>query len=121
MLHEFKEVLLPILEELDEHDFDEAVIASPDCTVSIRVNSARQSNAVGPAMVLAPKAGNIEFVPKIRDGLRIAADDEVATLQILDRKIAVLAGISGTIRKLHSETGGFVQYGQPLLEIAPGG
>ena len=121
MSQEFKQVLLPILEELGEHDFDEAVIASPDCTVSIRIQSARQSDDAGPAMILAPKAGNIEFAPEVRDGSRIAADDEVATLQILDKKTAVLAGTSGTITKLHSETGDFVQYGQPLLEIASGG
>lgn len=121
MSQEFNEVLLPILQELDEHDFDEAVIASPDCTVSIRIKNARQSDAARLAMVSAPKAGNVEFAPTIRDGSRIAADDEVATLQILDKKTAVLAGTSGTITKLHSETGDFVQYGQLLLEIASGG
>jgi biotin carboxyl carrier protein len=116
----FREVLLPILEELNEHDFDEAVIESPEATIAIRFRKSQLTENAGAATVFAPKAGNIEFAPEIRNGARIVAGDELAMLQVLDEKLAIRAGTSGTITSLLSEPGDFVEYGQPLLEISAG-
>jgi biotin carboxyl carrier protein len=120
MSQEFKNVLLPILEELDEHDFDEAVIESPEITIAVRMHKNTLPEEAKQVTVFAPKAGNIEFAATVQNGSRVAADDQVATLRVLDDKIAVFASASGTIERLLPETGDFVQYGQALLEISCG-
>ncbi len=79
--------------------------------------------APSPAIAAAPAdtvtAAHLGVVTELLpSGSAVAIGDKVAELAVLDERRAVLARGSGTVGRHLAPVGQFVEFGQPLLEIA---
>ena len=134
MSNTFAKELMPILEELCEHTFDEVVITSGDLVISIRQHpdpkpadrmkpsAASDESLPGDAevtTVYTPRAGTLALKPAIRQGARVEAGEEIARLHVLDKTFVVYSERSGTIAAVLAQAGAFVEYRQALFTLRP--
>lgn len=134
MSQAFVKKLIPILEELSEHTFDEAVITSGDLVISIRQHTdPNPADCVKPGTAAAgspsgdadvttvytPKAGTLVLPSAIRQGARVEAGEEIARLRVLDKTFTVYSERSGTIAAVLAQAGDFVEYRQALFTLRP--
>jgi acetyl-CoA carboxylase biotin carboxyl carrier protein len=64
----------------------------------------------------SPKPGAPHF---IEVGQEVSADDTVCIIEVMKLMTHVKAGHDGTIARIHPSNGDMVEYGTPLVDIAP--
>ena len=57
--------------------------------------------------------------PFIEEGQRVRADDTVCLIEVMKLFNSLRAGVDGKVAKILVSNGGFVEYNQPLILIAP--
>jgi acetyl-CoA carboxylase biotin carboxyl carrier protein len=80
----------------------------------------------GAHVVRAPMVGTFYRAPQpgaapfVEVGQRVAAGDIVCIIEVMKLMNSIAAGVAGTVTDVLVENGGGVEYGQPLIVIAPG-
>ncbi len=78
-------------------------------------------------LVTAPSLGAFYHAPRpdlpayVSVGSRVEPETTVGLIEAMKVFTAVTAGVHGVVEEFLAANNEFVQYGQPLLRIAPGG
>ena len=86
-----------------------AEVAVPDGMVAIRA----------PMLGTFYRASAPGEKPFIEEGQRVRADDTVCLIEVMKLFNSLRAGADGKVAKILVSNGGFVEYNQPLILIAP--
>jgi acetyl-CoA carboxylase biotin carboxyl carrier protein len=98
--------------------FDEAHAATPSPATS-HARRADVTTVLAPSLGLfwrSPKPGAPPFVEV---GDRVEADSTVCIVEVMKLMNHVKAGCAGVVSAIHAQNGEMVEYGEPLITIAP--
>ena len=85
-----------------------AVPASPEGTV-----------IASPSVGLFWRAPSPTAPPFVEVGARVEAGDTIAIVEVMKLMNHVKAGCAGVVSAIHAQNGEMVEYGEPLITIAP--
>ena len=118
-----------ILRLIDEADVDELRVETPGFTLHMRRGSAPSDAATGAATGAVPitapmlgvfyRAEGPAEAPFVEVGARVESGTVVGLIEVMKLMNAVQSEISGTVVEICAENGRLVEYGQPLVRVAP--